>query len=76
MRGRMARRNPFEYGRELSRHELVDRRDEIRDIEATIRNRGKLFLIGPRRFGKTSLLAVSSEEAGDTGAIVIRQDAE
>lgn len=72
----MAQRNPFEYGRELSRDELVDRRDEIRDIEATIRNRGKLFLIGPRRFGKTSLLAVSSEEAADAGAIVIRQDAE
>jgi uncharacterized protein len=72
----MARRNPFEYGRELNRAELVDRRDEIRDIEAAIRNRGKLFLIGPRRFGKTSLLAASSEGAGNAGAIVIRQDAE
>lgn len=72
----MTRRNPFEYGRELSRDELVDRRDEIRDIEAAIRNRGKLFLIGPRRFGKTSLLAASSAEAAARGAIVIRQDAE
>lgn len=40
-------------------------------------NNGKLFLIGRRRFGKTSLLAVAEEWADrEHGPIVIRQDAE
>ena len=69
-------RNPFEYGRELNRDELVDRGRELEEIAATIRNRGKLFLIGPRRFGKTSLLHVAAVEAERGGAIVLRFDAE
>lgn len=46
------KRNPFEYGRELGLSELVDRAEELGVIEATIRTRAKLFLIGPRRYGK------------------------
>jgi uncharacterized protein len=69
-------RNPFEYGRELSRGELVDREEELEEIAATIRNRGKLFLIGPRRFGKTSLLSAAHEAAAERGIAVLRLDAE
>ncbi|MGQ0560804.1 MAG: AAA family ATPase [Gemmatimonadota bacterium] len=72
----MTRRNPFEYGRELSGEELVDREEELSEIAATIRNRAKLFLIGPRRFGKTSLLSVSHEAAARDGVTVLRLDAE
>jgi len=72
----LAQRNPFEYGRELSTEELVDREDELQEIAATIRNRAKLFLIGPRRFGKTSLLSVSHEAAARRGITVLRLDAE
>lgn len=70
------KRNPFEYGRELGLSELVDRAVELGVIEATIRNRAKLFLIGPRRYGKTSLLSAAGEAAERSGAIVIRVDAE
>jgi AAA+ ATPase superfamily predicted ATPase len=69
-------RNPFEYGRELSREELVDRKEELGTVAATIRNRGKLFLIGPRRYGKTSLLSAAGETAAREGVIVLRFDAE
>lgn len=69
-------RNPFEYGRELDRLELVDREQEIMEIRRVIHNRGKLFLVGPRRFGKTSLLAAAGEEAAAGGVIVLRFDAE
>lgn len=69
-------RNPFEYGRELDRAELVDRQTELEQIQGVVRNRGKLFLVGPRRFGKTSLLAAAGEDAVATGAIVLRFDAE
>lgn len=47
--------NPFEYGRELGTDALVDRQDELRAVISTIQRGGKLFLIGPRRFGKTSI---------------------
>lgn len=69
-------RNPFEFGRELGLAELVDRREEMREIEAAIRNRGRLFVIGPRRFGKTSLLSAADEAASRRGVIVLRFDAE
>ncbi len=69
-------RNPFEYGRELGPEELVDREEEMARIEAVIRNRGKLFLIGPRRFGKTSLLSAAGQRAAKAGATVLRFDAE
>jgi uncharacterized protein len=71
-----ASRNPFEYGRELGRAELVDRDDEMATLRATVRNRGKLFLIGPRRFGKTSLLSALDEEMSRAGVVVLRHDAE
>jgi DNA-binding transcriptional ArsR family regulator len=69
-------RNPFEYGRELDREELVDREEELAEMEAVIRNRGKLFLIGPRRFGKTSLLHAGALEAEQKGITVLRFDVE
>jgi uncharacterized protein len=69
-------RNPFEYGRELARHELVDRELELGELGRAIRNRGKLFLVGPRRFGKTSLLAAAGEAASSAGTLVLRFDAE
>ena len=69
-------RNPFEYGRELGRDELVDRKDELRQVVRSLENIGKLFLIGPRRYGKTSLLGSAASEAEDGGTVVLRYDAE
>ena len=45
-------RNPFEFGRELGFSELVDREIEVAEVEEVIRSGRKLFLIGPRRYGK------------------------
>jgi hypothetical protein len=69
-------RNPFEYGRELGRDELVDRKDELRQVVRSLENIGKLFLIGPRRYGKTSLLGAAASVAEDGGTLVLRYDAE
>ncbi len=69
-------RNPFEYGRELGTEELVDREDEVRVVCDTIRQGGKLFLIGPRRFGKTSILRVAQDQLAAQNAIVLRFNAE
>jgi len=37
---------------------------------------GRLFLIGPRRFGKTSILRAATELAEKEGVVVLRHDAE
>lgn len=70
------RRNPFEYGRELTGDELVDRREELDQLIRSMQNRAKLFLIGPRRYGKTSLLATAAARAERDGMVVLRYDAE
>lgn len=69
-------RNPFEFGRVLGAGEIVDREDEIAVVRRTIANRGKLFLIGPRRFGKSSVLKAAAELEEERGAVVLRFDAE
>lgn len=68
--------NPFEFGRELGADELVNRREELALVEQTITSSGKLFVIGPRRFGKTSLLKTSAEKSQKKGNIILRYNAE
>lgn len=75
-RGTKAVRNPFEFGRELRPDEVVDRRTEIETIRRVVENRGKLFLVGPRRFGKTCVLAAAEHELAGEGAVILRYDAE
>jgi uncharacterized protein len=70
------RRNPFEFGGELKASSLIDREQELDLVMRTIENGGKLFLIGPRRYGKTSILAAAEEKLGDSGVAVLRYDAE
>lgn len=69
-------RNPFEFGRELDEAELVDRQRELDLVERAIANRGKFFLMGPRRFGKTSILNAVEHRVSARGAAVLRYDAE
>jgi hypothetical protein len=68
--------NPFEFGRELGIGELVDREQEVAAVMQTIREGQKLFLVGPRRFGKTSILKVAEDRLQGKGAVVLRFDAE
>lgn len=68
--------NPFEFGRELAADELVDREAEVEQLVRTAENRGKLFLIGPRRYGKTSIMAAAEDRLEQSGTTVLRYDAE
>lgn len=68
--------NPFEYGRELSGAEIVDRTDEVKLVAQTLTGGGRLFVIGPRRFGKTSILRAATERVQAQGAVVLRYNAE
>lgn len=68
--------NPFEFGRELGSDELVNRIEELALVKQTISTGGKLFVIGPRRYGKTSLLKASAENSVKEGNIILRYNAE
>ena len=68
--------NPFEFGRELGAGELVNRTEEIALIQSIISTGGKLFIIGPRRFGKTSILKTVAGIEKKKGNIIFRYDAE
>jgi len=66
--------NPFRYGREVEL--LVDRLDEVANVVRIGENCGTLFFIGPRRYGKTSILKAAEEHLSKAGVIVLRYDAE
>lgn len=70
--------NPFAFGRELTSCELVDRDDEQAALVRVLQENGRLFLVGPRRYGKTSLLRVAAKQAEREGGgvVVLRHDAE
>jgi AAA+ ATPase superfamily predicted ATPase len=68
--------NPFEFGRELGADELVDRQEEVAEVVRVIRGGEKLFVIGPRRYGKTSILKAADDRATRKGALVLRYNAE
>lgn len=68
--------NPFEFGRELGADELVNRTEELELVRNAVNTGGKLFIIGPRRFGKTSLLKSAAEKAIEDGNIILRYNAE
>ena len=68
--------NPFEFGRELSATEIVDRTDEVARVVRALQERERLFVIGPRRFGKTSILRAATERAEAEDAVVLRYNAE
>src|ERR1039458_8028094 len=76
--GRMSERksagNPFHYGREAD--VLVDRLDELARVARVAEECGTLFLIGPRRFGKTSILRAAEAQLGAAGKVVLRYYAE
>jgi len=68
--------NPFEFGTEFAPERLVDREEEVELVVRTAINRGRLFLIGPRRYGKTSILGARGHNHEKEGIAVLRYDAE
>lgn len=68
--------NPFQYGAELKPGQMVNRKQEIRDVTRALLEHGRLFLIGPRRHGKTAILHAAILAARRGGALVLELDAE
>ncbi len=68
--------NPFIIERAVKGRHLVDRLSEVEKVKTTIKRGGKLFVIGPRRFGKTSILQTAVAQLHDEGARVISLNVE
>ena len=48
--------NPFRYGGIVTGAHFADRTFEIRDLKREMENINRVFLVSPRRYGKTCLL--------------------
>lgn len=48
--------NPFTFGKIVQGEDFADRKDEIRELIKEVKERQGVFLISPRRYGKTSLI--------------------
>ncbi len=69
-------RNPFRYGADFGPDDIVDRKDDIAHVERVIRDGMRLFLTGPRGFGKTSILRAAQAYMSRKGAMVLYVNAE
>lgn len=53
--------NPFSIEFAVAPHQLIDRQAEVAQVQQALTKAGKLFMIGPRRYGKTSILVAAEE---------------
>ncbi len=48
--------NPFKYGTVVSGEDFADREVELQQLRSSLRETVRIFLVAPRRYGKTSLI--------------------
>jgi len=48
--------NPFKYGTVVSGKDFADRQKELKELRFRLRESVRIFLLAPRRYGKTSLI--------------------
>jgi len=63
--------NPFVYGEIVPASSFVDREDELDRLTRDLLAGQKVFLISPRRYGKSSLIQQALKAAGRGGALVV-----
>jgi hypothetical protein len=60
-------KNPFIYGEVVKGKDFADRRTEMEEIIRDLKDGQNIFLISPRRYGKTSLIVNALEELQKDG---------
>lgn len=63
--------NPFVYGEVVPASAFVDREIELDRLAGDLRDGQKVFLISPRRYGKSSLVRQALHSAARTGALAV-----
>jgi hypothetical protein len=66
--------NPFYYGDLALDEAFTDRQDELKSLEADLRNGLNVALIAPRRFGKSSLVRRATQDLLAEGVLVAEVD--
>lgn len=66
--------NPFVFGEAVSGPAFINRDEEIQDLRRDLMDAQKVFLISPRRYGKTSLAKAVLEQLDRDGIITIYLD--
>ena len=66
--------NPFRIGVHVSGRFFTDRAAEVKRIRRALSEPTRLLVLGPRRMGKSSAIAVASKRARDDGVLVVRAD--
>ena len=64
-------RNPFKFGEVVKGEDFADRKKEVKEIIEDVYNSVNIFLISPRRYGKTSLIMKVFEELSERNFIKI-----
>lgn len=63
--------NPFVYGEVVPAAAFVDREDELRRLTADLASGQKVFLISPRRYGKSSLVRRALDALDRQGTLTV-----
>src|SRR5690606_12915639 len=69
--GATSMENPFVYGEVVPAGAFVDREEELARLSADLRAGQKIFLISPRRYGKSSLIRRALEDAARRGCLTV-----
>jgi hypothetical protein len=63
--------NPFVYGEVVPAAAFVNRQDELKRLSADLLAGQKVFLISPRRYGKSSLISRALVKASKAGCLTV-----
>jgi uncharacterized protein len=66
--------NPFRFGAVVTGEDFADRRAELAELGRELRDGQHLFLLSPRRYGKTSLILTLLERLRRQGMLVAYAD--
>ena len=64
--------NPFEYSKPLPAGQMANRRGELANLGDQLVNTHNSRLVGPRRYGKTTLINAALAQARDDGLVAIK----
>ena len=66
--------NPFKYGTVVSGNDFADRRKELKELAGKLKETVRIFLLAPRRYGKTSLIKSVLNRLKRKGFLVVYLD--
>jgi len=66
--------NPFHYGEIVAGADFADRENELKTMVSELSGPSRLFMVSPRRYGKTSLMMRVLEEIKSKGGLTVYVD--